>query len=116
MIGALLVALDGRYVRVVHNMYKMKTERTTHLQSVSISEARNHLKELLSRVEEADQPIALERHGRPVAVILSVQRYRALLGEAANLLISTEPHATERMKQALDLGVALERLKAELTR
>lgn len=97
-------------------MYKMNAELTTHLHTVSISEARSHLKELLSQIEEADQAIALERHGRPVAVILSLQRYRALLGEAANLLISTEPHATERMKQALDLGVALERLKAELTR
>lgn len=94
----------------------MKTAPITHLKTVSVSEARRRLKELLSGVEEADQAIALERHGRPVAVILSLQRYRTLLGEDAELLAATEPHAAERMKQALDLGVALERLKAELTR
>lgn len=97
-------------------MYKMMTVQTTQLHTVSVSEARSRLKELLSRIEEADQAIALERHGRPVAVILSLQRYRTLLGEVAALLTAAEPHAAERMKQALDLGVALERLKAELTR
>lgn len=97
-------------------MYKMTTDRITHLRTVSISEARSRLKALLTRIEEADQAFALERHGRPVAVILSLQRYRALLGEAAALLTAAEPHAAERMRQALDLGRALERLKAELPR
>ena len=97
-------------------MYIMMIDRMTHLQTVSISEARSRLKALLTRIEETDQAIALERHGRPVAVILSLQRYRALLGEAAALLTAAEPHAAERMRQALDLGRALERLKAELPR
>ena len=97
-------------------MYKMTTDRITHLRTVSISEARSRLKALLTRIGEADQAFALERHGRPVAVILSLQRYRALLGEAAALLTAAEPHAAERMRQALDLGRALERLKAELPR
>ena len=97
-------------------MYEMTTELTTHLQTVSISEARSRLKALLTRIEETDQAIALERHGRPVAVILSLRCYRALLGEAAALLSAAEPHAAERMRQALDLGRALERLKAELPR
>jgi PHD/YefM family antitoxin component YafN of YafNO toxin-antitoxin module len=97
-------------------MYKMATTQTTHLHTISVSKARSQLKALLTRIEEADQAIALERHGRPVAVILSLQRYRALLGEAAALLTATEPYAGERMKQALDLGQALEQLKVELGR
>jgi len=79
-------------------MYKMNTDVTTHLQTVSINEAGRRLKALLIRIEEADEAVALERHGRSVAVIISWERYRGLLGEAATPPTIIDPRAVERMR------------------
>ncbi len=43
----------------------------------SVAEARAHLPELLDEVEEGSD-VQLTRRGRPVAVVLSSQRYEAL--------------------------------------
>lgn len=57
--------------------------------SISASEARAVLPELLSRVEDGEE-VTITRHGRPVAVLvrpdaLRVRRAEAALGEAAQI-------------------------------
>lgn len=95
---------------MVDNMYRMAT---LAMQTFGIGEARKRLKDMINQAETADAVIALERHGQPVVIVLSVSRYRMLLGDIAALLTEREPGAGQRMKQALDLGQALMRLKAE---
>lgn len=82
------------------------------MQTFGVGEARKRLKEIINQTEDADAVIALERHGQPVAILLSIARYRKLLGEDAALLAMREHGAGQRMKQALDLGQAFARLKA----
>lgn len=57
--------------------------------SMSASEARAALPELLNRVEEGEE-VTITRHGRPVAVLvrpdaLRVRRAEVVLGEAAQI-------------------------------
>jgi len=49
---------------------------------VSIAEAKNHLPALVHDAEK--QPIILSRRGRPVGVLLSHERYEALLGSGGD--------------------------------
>ncbi|CBE68565.1 MAG: type II toxin-antitoxin system Phd/YefM family antitoxin [Candidatus Methylomirabilis oxygeniifera] len=83
------------------------------MRTFGVAEARKRLKEIINQAETADAVIALERHSQPVAIVLSVARYRRLLGEGAASLAKREPGAGQRMKEALDLGQALARLKAD---
>lgn len=55
---------------------------TTKMPSVSATEARVHLGELLRTVSESDAHVAIERGGKPVAVILSQAEYDRLTGKA----------------------------------
>lgn len=43
----------------------------------SIAEAKNHLPRLIHQVEAGDD-VHITRHGKPVAVLVSVERYRQL--------------------------------------
>lgn len=43
-----------------------------------ISEARDHLGEIVSRAEHAHERTVLTRHGRPVAAVISVEDLREL--------------------------------------
>jgi prevent-host-death family protein len=83
------------------------------MRAFGVGEARKRLKQIINQTETTDAVIALERHGQPVAIVLSVARYRKLLGEGAALLAACEHGASQRMKQALDLGQALTRLKTD---
>ena len=51
--------------------------------SYSVAEARAHLPDILDDVE-AGKDVQLTRRGRPVALLLSPQRYEALRGEHAH--------------------------------
>jgi len=51
--------------------------------SYSVADARAHLPEILDAVE-AGKEVQLTRRGRPVAVVLSQQRYEALRRERSN--------------------------------
>ena len=51
--------------------------------SYSVADARAHLPEILDAVE-AGQDVQLTRRGRPVAVVLSTQRYEMLRSEHTN--------------------------------
>lgn len=83
------------------------------MRTCGVAEARRRLKEIINQAETADAVIALERHGQPVAIVLSAARYRRLLREDAAFLAAREQGAGRRMKQALDLGEAFTRLKAD---
>lgn len=83
------------------------------MRTFGIAEARMRLKEIINQAEIADAVIALERHGQPVAIVLSVARYRRLLEEGAAFFAKREQGAGQRMKQALDLGQAFAHLKAD---
>jgi prevent-host-death family protein len=50
--------------------------------SYSVADARAHLPEILDEVE-AGKDVQLTRRGRPIALVLSAQRYEALRGERA---------------------------------
>ena len=41
--------------------------------STTVSEARNNLPELLNRVGEGQERILIERHGKPIAAIVSLE-------------------------------------------
>ena len=48
----------------------------------SIVEARNHFATLIHNVENNAEPITVVRHGKPVAIILSMEMYERLLSES----------------------------------
>ena len=51
--------------------------------SYSVADARAHLPDILDQVE-AGREVHLTRRGRPVAVVLSAQQYKALRSEVVN--------------------------------
>jgi len=51
--------------------------------TVNIVEAKSHLTALICRAEEGER-VHLSRHGKPVAVLLSEQDYRALTDRRAD--------------------------------
>lgn len=69
-----------------------------------ISEARDHLGEVVAKVEHAHERAVLTRHGRPVAAVVSIDDLRRLEAaeDAADLaatqeaLASTEPRTSHR--------------------
>jgi prevent-host-death family protein len=46
---------------------------------ISATEARVHFGELMRRVAQDEEPVIVERGGKPQAVVLSVDRYKRLL-------------------------------------
>lgn len=52
--------------------------------SITISEAKNNLTKLVHNAEEGEI-VQLTRHGKPVAVILSMERYQAYVGTSGRL-------------------------------
>lgn len=73
---------------------------------VPVSEAKARLSALVHTAE--DQDVLLMRHGRPAAVILSTDRYQALLDQLDDLEDRLSVH--EREGLATDVG----KLRAEL--
>ncbi|MCE7005209.1 type II toxin-antitoxin system Phd/YefM family antitoxin [Kibdelosporangium philippinense] len=78
-----------------------------------ISEARDHLGEVVAKVEHAHERTVLTRHGRPVAALVSIEDLRRLeavedeadLAAAREALASTEPRTAHRDVLA-EFGVA----------
>jgi prevent-host-death family protein len=52
---------------------------------VSVADAKNHLPAILHEVEQGS-PVEITRHGKPVAVILSMNDYRRLDGRRPDLV------------------------------
>lgn len=72
---------------------------------VPISEAKDRLSEV---VRDADvEDVLLMRHGRPVAVVMSVRRHEALLEELEDLRDRLSVHEREGVTMRLD-GLAAE--------
>ncbi|WP_222426815.1 type II toxin-antitoxin system Phd/YefM family antitoxin, partial [Amycolatopsis rhizosphaerae] len=65
-----------------------------------ISEARNHLGDVVARVEHAHERAVLTRHGRPVAAVVSIDDLRALEAaeDEADLLAARESLASEERR------------------
>ncbi|WP_131765335.1 type II toxin-antitoxin system Phd/YefM family antitoxin [Candidatus Protofrankia californiensis] len=69
-----------------------------------ISEARDHLGEIVSKAEHAHERIVLTRHGRAVAAVISIEDLRDLeeaedesdLVAAREALASSEPRVPHR--------------------
>ena len=65
-----------------------------------ISEARDHLGELVAKVEHAQERAILTRHGRPVAAVVSIEDLRALeaVEDEADLAAARESLASEERR------------------
>jgi prevent-host-death family protein len=74
------------------------------MSEVPISEARDHLGELVSKAEHTQERIVLTRHGKAVAAVISIDELRALesaedeadLAAAREALASAEPRIRHR--------------------
>ena len=78
-----------------------------------ISEARDHLGELVAKVEHAQERAILTRHGRPVAAVVSIEDLRALEAaeDEADLAAARESLASEERRVPhsevlIELGLA----------
>jgi len=69
------------------------------MSELSISEARDHLGDVVAKVEHAQERMVLTRHGRPVAAVVTIEDLQALetaedeadLNAAREALASDEP-------------------------
>lgn len=77
---------------------------------VPVTDARDRLAELIRDAESND--VTLLRHGRPVAYLIGVERYEALLDQIDDL--GDRLAAFESAHSEPDLRVPLEKVKAEL--
>lgn len=53
------------------------------MKSVSAREAKYHFGQLID--EARAEPVVVEKHGRPVVVVLAVEEYQRLIGNAVTL-------------------------------
>jgi len=65
-----------------------------------ISQARDHLGEVVAKVEHAHERAILTRHGRPVAAVVSLEDLRALeeVEDEADRLAAREALASEERR------------------
>ncbi len=63
--------------------------------TISVTDAKNRFGGVLREVNQTDEPIVVERDGKPVAVILSIQAYERLLPKERPLTLkeSQAPYA-----------------------
>lgn len=73
---------------------------------VPVSQAKAHLTELVRN--SSDEDVVLTRHGRPAAVILSVERHAALMEQLDDLEDRLAVH------EAPGVTMSFEKLEAEL--
>jgi prevent-host-death family protein len=66
------------------------------MSELPISEAREHLGEVVSRAEHAQERTVLTRHGKPVAVVISIEDFRELQAaeDDADLAVAREALAS----------------------
>ncbi len=50
------------------------------MNTVSITEAKNKLTQIVHGAEETDEPIEITRHGDPAVVLISYRQYSKLIG------------------------------------
>lgn len=60
---------------------------------VGVSEARNHLAELIDATRRTGEPIYVTRRGRPVAIILDPEIYERLVEDAEDAVDRAELRA-----------------------
>jgi antitoxin Phd len=77
---------------------------------MAVSEAREHLAELIDSARRSGEPVYVTRRGRRVAVILDPEEYQRILDDAEDTLDRVELHAA----RAEDDYVPWEEVKAEL--
>jgi len=46
------------------------------MKKLAVKEAETHFRELMDKVQR--EPVSIEKHGRPVAVIMSMKEYKAI--------------------------------------
>ncbi len=63
------------------------------MSEIAVSEARDHLAELIDDTRRSGQPVYVTRRGRPVAVILDPDVYERLLEDAEDAVDRAELHA-----------------------
>lgn len=77
------------------------------LKSMSATEVKNRFGSVLREVTRGDEPLVVERSGRPVAVILSLKAYEATCRQSTDLLKDRAQKAREAFglwAQREDLG------------
>jgi len=85
------------------------------MSELPISEARERLSEVVSRAEYAHEYTVLTRHGKPVAVVISIDDFRELqaaedeadLAAARQALANPEPRIPHREILA-ELGIGVD--------
>jgi prevent-host-death family protein len=65
----------------------------SYMTDVGVSEARNHLAELIDATRRTGEPIYVTRRGRPVAIILDPEIYQRLLDDAEDAVDRAELRA-----------------------
>ena len=87
------------------------------METVSYTDARNHLKELIDKVETDHSPVRIERRTGGAAVIMSEEDYA---GMQETLYLLGNPANAERLLQArargADAAIPLEEARDALTR
>ena len=53
---------------------------------ISVSQARDHLSEVIETTQRSGEPVVLTRHGRPVAVVLDHQTFEHLMEASEDAL------------------------------
>jgi antitoxin Phd len=77
---------------------------------MAVSEAREHLSELIESTRRSGEPVYVTRRGRRVAVILDPEDYERILGDAEDAVDRAELRAA----RAEDDYVPWEQVKADL--
>lgn len=69
------------------------------MSTIPMSKAKTHLARLLNEVQELGERVTITRSGRPVAVLLAVEEYEALL---ETLEVLAENELTRAVEEGLD--------------
>lgn len=78
------------------------------MSEMPISKARDQISEIVGRARFAGEPTILTHHGQQVAVVISIDDYRALRGERdaywqrVQSAIEADPELKARLTSALD--------------
>lgn len=65
----------------------------SYVSRMAVSEARNHLAQIIDATRRSGEPVYVTRRGRPVAVILDADAYERLLEEAEDAVDRAELRA-----------------------
>lgn len=91
----------------------------TLVRRISAKEAQDTFPELLGSVHESKEPVIVEKQGRPLVVVISVEDYERFVGERRRRLAAVldEIHADNEDKTAeeveADVAAAVAAVRAE---